>query len=237
MKIRQKMIFSLLAVLMLAVFAVPARADYDLQITEIWCGQNGDDVTADWFEITNCGTTAWTSGDGNLYYDDDSKDASTADLMSGIVSIDPCESVVFVIGDSGDVSDFHTVWDGVLSGFQVGCVDGAGLGQGGDGVTLWVGTPSSGSYVDYESYGDVSNNDGQSWDVVLGEFSTVGNAAGAVATEVLGGGGDDVLGSADDFTPAIGSPGQTSCCVPEPSTFVLALMGLAALAALLRRSA
>lgn len=37
-------------------------AVYDLQITEMWPGQVGTDVTDDWFEITNRGAAPWVSG-------------------------------------------------------------------------------------------------------------------------------------------------------------------------------
>ena len=44
----------------------------DLIISEIFSGQAGADLTADWFEIKNNGTTAWISGvDPDLYYDDE----------------------------------------------------------------------------------------------------------------------------------------------------------------------
>jgi len=77
-----------------------AFGQFDLQITEMWPGNEpGSNLTADWFELTNFGDTAWDAAvDGDLYFDDGSFDPSAADLMNGITSIAPGESVVFVDG-------------------------------------------------------------------------------------------------------------------------------------------
>ena len=66
-------------------------AQFDLQITEIFPGNEpGTNLTSDWFEITNNGTTAWLSGiDPDLYYDDDSQDPTAADLINGIIIFSP----------------------------------------------------------------------------------------------------------------------------------------------------
>ena len=65
-------------------------AAFDLQITEIWFGQDGTDLTGDWFEITNTGTGAWTAAlHGDLHYDDDSADPAAADPVEGIATIAP----------------------------------------------------------------------------------------------------------------------------------------------------
>ena len=79
-----------------------ALAAFDLQITEIWPGNSvGDNLSEDWFEVTNFGDTPWVeANDGNLYFDDDSYDATTADLLFGVSSIAPGESVVFVDGNA-----------------------------------------------------------------------------------------------------------------------------------------
>lgn len=183
----------------------------NLVVTEIFSGQSGDDLTADWFEITNIGTTAWVSGvDGDLFYDDDSSDASTADLIQGISDIQPGESVVVLItGDSADVITFENVWGQVvdLTNVQIGTTDGSGLGGGGDAVTLWLGDPSTTSPVDFATYPDTGNNDGQSYDVELMSFSTIGNANGAVATLLGGGANADV--------PNIASPANTPTLTPS----------------------
>ncbi|NJR71402.1 MAG: hypothetical protein HC771_24370, partial [Synechococcales cyanobacterium CRU_2_2] len=89
-------------------------ANFDLQITEIWSGQAGTDVTADWFEITNNGTEAWISGTSpNLFYDDESASTADADLIQGIAEIAPGESVIVVVGNGADVTEFQSVWSPV----------------------------------------------------------------------------------------------------------------------------
>ncbi|MEH6764943.1 MAG: choice-of-anchor I family protein [Aequorivita antarctica] len=175
-----------------------------LIITEIFSGQAGTDLTADWFEIKNIGTDAWVSGvDGDLYYDDDSADPTTADIVQGISEIQPGGfAIVLITGDVNDVTIFTDVWGEVidLTGVEVGYTDGAGLGGGGDTVTLWEGDPLTTSPINSASYPDTSVNDGQTYDVELTAFSVIGNANNAVETIALGGSNTDV--------PNIGSPGN-----------------------------
>ena len=179
-------------------------AQFDLQITELFPGQDGDDLTEDWFEITNNGSSAWVAGtDEDLYYDDESQDAGDAVLIQNITDIQPGESVVVVLtNDPADVTAFENVWSEVLdlSNMEVGYADGSGLGGGGDGATLWLGDPTLSAPIATGNYPDTAGNDGQSYDVELSEFSTVGNANGAVATLQNGGDNNDV--------PNIGSPGN-----------------------------
>jgi len=177
----------------------------ELIITEIFSGQAGADLTADWFEIKNTGTVAYEATvDGDLYYDDDSADPTAADIIQGITDIQPEGFAIVVIGSAGDVATFTDVWSEVLdlTGVQVGYTDGAGLGAGGDAVSIWLGDPLVSSPIDTASYPDTSLNDGQSYDVNLVAFSVVGNANGAVETIALGGGNGDV--------PNIASPGNSA---------------------------
>jgi hypothetical protein len=184
--------------------ALPASAAYDLQITELWPGNDpGGNLTEDWIEITNLGDTAWVSGvDPELYYDDESADPAAADPVTGIDSIAPGEAVVVVLGESdAAVAEFLALWSPVydLSATQVGLADGSGLGQGGDGAALFVGGPAEDTLVDFEEYPDANAFGGQSWDVAKGAFSEPGDAPfGTVAT----------LTANDAGQPAVGSPGN-----------------------------
>ncbi|MAY22949.1 MAG: hypothetical protein CMC74_09230 [Flavobacteriaceae bacterium] len=186
------------------VFNGTALPTFSFTITEIFSGQEGTDLTEDWFEIENTGTTTWVSGvDPDLYYDDDSADPSAADVIQGLTDLAPGEhAIILITGNSGDITTFTDVWSPVidLTGVEIGYADGSGLGGGGDAVTLWVGDPTASAPVDNASYPDTAANDGQSYDVDLGEFSVVGNANGAVETFALGGDNNDV--------PNIGSPGN-----------------------------
>ena len=182
--------------------AVPTASG--LKITEIFSGQSGDDLTPDWFEITNTGTEAWVAGENeDLYYDDESADAGTADLIQGLTRIEPGASAIVLISDTpDDITVFNNIWSPVidLNGIGIGYADGAGLGGGGDAVTLWQGDPNGVLPIDTASYPDTELFDGRSYDVELAAFSVVGNANGAVQTLALGGDNMDV--------PNIGSPGN-----------------------------
>nr|MBX2877857.1 DUF3616 domain-containing protein [Saprospiraceae bacterium] len=187
-----------------------------LVITEIFPGQAGDDLTPDWFEIKNIGNEAWVQGvDPDLYYDDESASAADADLIQGIDSIAPGATAIVVLTDTPlEITDFIGVWGPVidLTGLEIGYADGAGLGGGGDAVTLWLGDPSMTSPIDTASYPDTDLFDGQSYDVELQAFSVVGNANGAVQTIALGGDAMDV--------PNIGSPGN-GLAVPAASGLMI----------------
>ena len=188
----------------------------DLRITEIFPGQAGDDLTADWFEIRNDGTAPWTSGlSPILFYDDESAEAADADTIMGLGTIAPGASAVILVTDNpSDVDAFREVWSPVidLTGVEIGYTDGAGLGGGGDAVTLWLGDPSTTTPVDTASYPDTDAFDGRSYDVELGAFSEIGNANGAVQTAALGGNNMDV--------PNIGSPGN-GLAVPASTGLVI----------------
>jgi len=186
-----------------------AFAQVSLEITEIWPGNDpGTNLTSDWFEIINNGSTAWVSGvDPDLYYDDDSQDPGAADIINGITDIQPGERVIVVVGDITDVDQFNTIWAPAydLTGIEVGYADGAGLGGGGDGVTVWIGNPNAtGALADFRSYPDASTNGGQSYDIELTVFSTIGNANNAGATFALN----------DMSQPAIASPGNQGPLAP-----------------------
>lgn len=201
-----------------------ASAAFNLQVTEIWQGQDGADVTADWFEITNFGDMAWELAvDGGLFYDDVSADTTDATAISGITSIGAGQSVIVTVGLAASASTFFDVWSPVanLAGVQIGWTDGAGLGQGGDAVNIWIGDLLGGPDFG-ASYPSVpSEFDGASYDVLLGAFSTIGNASGAVASSIGGGDFGDVF--------AVASPGS----IPAPGA--VALFGVAGLAARRRR--
>lgn len=187
-----------------------------LKITEAWVGQDGTDVTADWFEVTNTGTVAFDAAlNGALHYDDDSADPASATTVAGIPQLQPGQTAIVVIGTEADAQTFRDVWgnDIDLSGVQIGWTDGAGLGQGGDAVTIWMGNPAQGGTL-ADSATIPALASGVSYDANLGQGSTVGNAAGAVATDDLGG--------IDGTEPAVGSPGQVTA--PTGGNFLLELL-------------
>ncbi|MDA8692863.1 T9SS type A sorting domain-containing protein [Saprospiraceae bacterium] len=185
----------------------------DLVITEVFSGQVGADLTADWFEITNNGTDTWMPNvQGDLYYDDDSADPNEATIINGIDQIAPGQSVIVVIdSDIGAPLNFEFVWAEVvdLRNVRVGITDGSSLGGGGDAAVLWIGDPLLSNPVSIGTYPDTEANDGQSYDISLGAFSVVGNTNGAVSTRQLGG---EMM-----TVPNIGSPGN-GLAVPQATS-------------------
>jgi len=188
---------------------IPFAGGFKIQISEIWSGQDGADLTADWFEITNRGDAAWVQGvDSDLYYDDESSDPGEADPIVGLVQLDPGESAIVVVGDMTDATNFYNAWDPDkdLDSTEIGYTDGAGLG-GGDAVTIWLGMPTIATPIeDKEYYPELTS--GVSWDVDLVEESTNGNDSGAVTTTATAG----VSGT----EPAVGSPGESSDGLEDP---------------------
>lgn len=202
--------------------APDAPALPEIQITEIWPGQSGSDVTEDWFEIKNTGDVAYDAVmDGPLYYDDESADPTAADPVEGIAALAPGETAIVVVGNTDDAAAFVAAWSPVidLDGVQVGSTDGASLSGGGDAVNLWLGNPlEGGTLLDSESYPDTEGNDAASFDVEGARFSEAG-ADGAVATDVVGGSEGNV--------PAVGSPGDGAPIAPPASDFTLELFHFA----------
>ncbi len=191
-----------------------AGMNFNLQVSEIWFGQDGADVTADWFEITNFGADAWTAAThGALFYDDDSAYPTVADLIQGIESIGAGESVIVVIGQQGDADAFLSVWgdDGLPAGAQIGFADGAGLGNGGDAVSLFLDAENDGlaagdAAFEMEAYPDAAANSGQSWEVAPQQFANLSDFVDTVATTELGGDGSEPAIGSPGFIPTLGDP-------------------------------
>ena len=209
----------LCAAAMAALMCSQSWAAFDLQVTEIWPGNEpGSNLTEDWFEVTNFGNTAWTSADGTLYFDDESADVADAEALTGITSIGPGESVIFV--DEDESAAWLTLWTPAITAVpmpipQVGDYDGSGLGGGGDSVSLFFDAGDDGltfsDLIDFATYPDADSNGGQSYDTYVGAF-TVPAFPAAVTT------------GNDEGQPAIGTPGWV---VPEPTTVLLACFGFA----------
>jgi hypothetical protein len=215
---------TLFAAAVMLLLASPALAVINLEITEMWPGQAGSDLTSDWFEVTNFGDTAWTDGvDGELRADDGGAVLANSALISGISNILPGESVIVLMeADGADKTNFFNVWSPVipLSPDNIGICDGSGLGMGqpADGSAIFL----AGVLEDNALYsGSGVLNNGQSYDSYLGAYSVPGNDAGAVATLALGGDDSDA--------PAVGSPGRISA-VPEPASLALVALALVGLA-------
>lgn len=209
----------------IAVLAVAASlASADLYISEIYCGLDGADGTADWFEVTWTG--AGTFDTGALFFEDDSLNPLNAVQLSSIV-LSTGQSAVFLIsGNAGDITVFQSIWG---NGAAVGLTNGPGLGQGGDTVALYDGNSAGANTITSAAY---PGNDGGQLETYA--YDSLGNVslsqAGVNGAYVSNPFFNDDLGVGPDFMISlIGSPGV----VPAPAAGVL--LGLGGFVATRRR--
>ncbi|MBZ9557105.1 MULTISPECIES: ExeM/NucH family extracellular endonuclease [unclassified Modicisalibacter] len=190
----------------------PEARDLGIAVSEIWPGQAGSDVTEDWFEITNTGDSTIDFGRTPLYYDDDSADPEDAVQVQGLTTLAPgATAIVMVDGDAAAADEFRQAWrsDTDLDGVEIGHTgSAAGLGGGGDQVTLWLGEPGRATLAATEAYPDTRQSDAASWDVANQRFTT--RDAGGVTSDALGGD--------DDATPALATPGRLVGSDTPPAT-------------------
>ena len=132
----------ILSVIDVAVETTPAAT---VSITEVasWSSSTTS-VAADWFEVTNYGTTAL---DITGWKVDDNSNLFTAALpLTGITSIAPGQSVIFLETSATNaatiIANFKSTWFGINppANLQVGSYTGAsiGLSSSGDAVNLYV---------------------------------------------------------------------------------------------------
>lgn len=157
-------------------------------------------VAADWFEVTNNGNAALDITGWKV--DDNSNSFSAALALTGITSIAPGESVIFLETSATNaatiIANFKTTWFGsnVPAGLQVGSYTGGGigLGTGGDAVNLFN---TAGVVQANISFGAATTN------------YTFNNAAGlsnTAITTLSQVGVNDAFTAANDVAQ-IGSPG------------------------------
>lgn len=107
-------------------------------------GSGNSPAAADWFEVTNNGATALNITGWKV--DDNSNSFAAAIALTGITSIAPGESVIFLESSASNpaatvVANFKSLWFGANppAGLQVGTYQGSGIGlsTGGDAVNLY----------------------------------------------------------------------------------------------------
>jgi hypothetical protein len=221
--------YSLAVIAAILAAGVPAHAQ--VRITEVVPWSSSSAVGADWFELTNTGAvalniTGWTM-------DDDSNNPNSA-LLSGVTTIAPGESVIFLeLAGGGNATTltnlFISTWFGGsapaglhIGTYTQGVAGGVGLGAGGDTVNIFNGT--AGTLQAKVTFGASDS---------VNPLQTFDNAAGLNNTaisqfSVVGVNGAFV--AANDINQ-IGSPGA----IPEPQTFAMMLAGFALLGALIRK--
>ena len=132
-------------------------------------GSGNGTYAADWFEVTNTGSSAVNITGWKI--DDNSNSFSLAVGLSGITSIAPGQSVIFLEGGATEVTKFLAAWFGgtLPSGVQVGTYSGSGVGLSAttDAVNLF---DASGNRVTGISFGSANST------------TTFDNSAGAGST-------------------------------------------------------
>lgn len=172
-----------------------------LFISEVapWSSGNSP-VGADWFEVSNTGTSAVNITGWKM--DDNSNSFASSVALNGITSIAPGESVIFLetATPSTTIPLFISTWFGANppAGLQVGSYTGSGVGlsTSGDAVNLFNG---SGVLQAKVSFGTSP----------AGPFPTFNNAAGlnnTTITQLSVKGVNGAFAAVNDTTE-IGSPG------------------------------
>ena len=206
--------------------SVSAQAQTGLRITEVHpTGSSNGTYAADWFELTNFGPgTIDLTG---FRVDDNSQSPAAAVALSGVTSIAPGQSVVFIEGTSATASAFLSAWFGgaVPAGFTIGTYSGAGIGLSStsDQVNIYnpagatPNTPVASVLFNAATAGRTFDNAaGQNSDTVPITLLSTAGVNGAF----LSANGQEV-----------GSPGV----VPEPSTVAALLAGAGILGIAARR--
>ena len=228
MKLNSFLSFALLSIMFVG------QANADIQITEIYAGLSGEDGTADWFEVTNFGSSVFDTA--GLYYDDESADPTLNGVLDSF-QLQTGESAVFLIGgDQADIDEFNSIWSGVQN---VGTTAaGGGLGGGGDSVFLFDSNILDANVVDsvtYDgSFDNVLANPGTDPTIFATIQVTPGGAtfASSITDGLSAEFFNDNIGpnNGPDDSPIqlAGSPG-TFTAIPEPSSAVVlgfALLGM-----------
>jgi len=192
-----------------------ASADYTLSIADVanesgspalyisevapWSSGNSP-VGADWFEVTNGGSSAIDITGWQM--DDSSASLPNAVALTGIGSIAAGESVIFLETDdlAASVGAFVDTWFGGIApvGLRFGAYDGGGIGlsTGGDAINLYNGTGALQASVSFGASPE-------------GPFSSFNNAAAlnnAAITTMSAVGQNGTFAAAGD-PQEIGSPG------------------------------
>jgi len=169
---------------------------------------------ADWFEVTNTGTS--TVNITGWRVDDDSNNFANSVALNGLTSIAPGQSVIFIEGNATTANAFKTAWFGnnAPSNFTIGTYSGSGIGlsTGGDAVNLF---DSSGNRITGISFG--TSTTGFTFDNKAGVGSTTLPLPTVSTLSVAGVNGAFVASN----VPETGSPGTTVTLNQAPTAVVL----------------
>jgi uncharacterized protein YjiK len=174
-----------------------------VSITEVapW-SSSVDPIKADWFEVTNNGTTVLDITGWKV--DDESKAFSSALALNGITSIKPGESVIFLETTASNtatvIANFKSTWFGstIPADLQVGSYTGGsiGLSSGGDQVNLF---DAIGNLKANVVFGTSTTN------ITFNNAASLNNATISTLSQI---GVNDAFAAKSDANQ-IGSPGTT----------------------------
>lgn len=185
-------------------------------ITEVSPWSSGDaPYGADWFELTNTGTTpvdleGWKVDDG-------SNTVIAAAALTGVSTLTPGGSAIFFEGSSLDAptitATFLTAWSGsttVPPGFQIGNYSGSGLGlsTGGDGVNVF---DSTGTNVASVTFG--TSTIGATFDNTAGTSGTISTLSAEGVNGAFVAADGHGVGSPANLTPPL--PDLASLAITE----------------------
>jgi hypothetical protein len=171
------------------LFAGTALLNAQIKITEAM-SSSGTGGTADWFELTNTGSTAvditgWKVDDNSFAY-------ATALSLNGVTSIPAGKSVIFIesAAPTTDIPAFKTFWGATLDNVEIGSYTGSGIGlsSSGDGVVVFDAT---GVEINRVSFGAATSGKSFYWSykadgtvVDNGVLSAVGTISGTISHQV-----------------------------------------------------
>lgn len=203
-------------ILLALTATISAQANAAVAITEVaaW-GSGNAPYEADWFELTNTGTTAIDITGWKV--DDSSNAFGSALALNGITSISAGQSVIFIESAGGSaIPSFISTWFGSNPAPLVGYYTGSGIGlsTSGDAVNIFNASGVRQANVTFGASDATS------------PYQTFDNAAGIngtiTALSVIGQNG--AFAAVNDATE-IGSPGSIAA-VPEPETYAMLVAGL-----------
>ncbi|WP_051472191.1 SdiA-regulated domain-containing protein [Patulibacter minatonensis] len=169
-----------------------------------WSSGNSP-YAADWWELTNTGTT--TIDLTGWKVDDDSASAASAVALNGVPRLAPGQSAVFIEGTATQADAFKSAWFGssVPAGFQIGTYSGGGigLGTGGDQVNVFDATGTRVTGIAFDA-----STSGRTFDNTAGLGGTVAPLPKVATLSTAGQNGASTVGG------ETGSPGVAP--VPTP---------------------
>jgi uncharacterized protein YjiK len=175
-------------------------------VSEVSPWSSGDSsYGADWWELTNTGVT--TVDLTGWKVDDDSNSFGSAIALTGVSSLAPGQSAIFIEGSATTADNFKTAWFGasVPAGFKIGTYTGSGIGfgTGGDQVNVFN---AIGTHVAGVKFGAATT--GKTFDNAAGLGSGAGPAPTISTLSVAGQNGAFTVGS------ETGSPGTSPVTSP-----------------------